>query len=211
MSKCSTAMITYNIKLSMNPLLFQFFSYLKLTSGELDVIEKDISRWQEVYKLSSQASKHNLFSTLWGYSEFRTLFYYRTGNCRGLGWCIRFALQKIYPPAPTLYIDSPEIGPGLFIQHGFCTIISAKKLGKNCWINQQVTVGYSNATDCPIIGDNVTINAGAKVIGNVTVGNNSTVGANAVVVKNVPENCTVVGVPAYIVRKNGIKTKEPLS
>jgi serine O-acetyltransferase len=103
-----------------------------------------------------------------------------------------------------------DIGPGLFIQHGFSTIIAAKSIGENCWINQQVTIGYSNATDCPIIGNNVTINAGAKIIGKVLVGNNTKVGANAVVVKNVPENCTVVGVPAYIVRRNGIKTKEEL-
>jgi serine O-acetyltransferase len=105
----------------------------------------------------------------------------------------------------TLFISTKDIGEGLFIQHGFATIIAAKSVGKNCWINQQVTIGFSNVTDCPVIGDNVTINAGAKIIGKVTMGNNSTAGANAVVVKDVPENCTVVGVPAYIVRRNGIK------
>lgn len=111
---------------------------------------------------------------------------------------------------PTLYIYTKDIGPGLFIQHGFATIISARKIGRNCWINQQVTIGYLNDTDCPTLCDNVAVHAGAKVIGDVTVGDNSIVGANAVVVKDVPENCTVVGVPAYIVRKNGLKVKEPL-
>jgi serine O-acetyltransferase len=110
----------------------------------------------------------------------------------------------------TLYITTSDVGPGLFIQHGFSTIISAKKIGQNCWVNQQVTIGYSNDTDCPTIGNNVQICAGAKVIGNVNVGDNSIVGANAVVVKDVPANCTVVGIPAYIVRRNGVKTKEPL-
>ena len=110
----------------------------------------------------------------------------------------------------TLFIGGKEIGPGLFIQHGFSTIISAKSIGKDCWINQQVTIGYSNVMDCPVIGDNVTINAGAKVIGKVSIGNNSKVGANAVVVKDVPENCTVVGVPAYIVRRNGMRVNEKL-
>lgn len=105
----------------------------------------------------------------------------------------------------TLFINSDKIGPGLFIQHGFATIIDAKSIGKDCWVNQQVTIGYSNETDSPKIGDNVVINSGAKVIGNVFVGNNSKVGANAVVVKDVPENCTVVGVPAKIVRKNGVR------
>ncbi|MEO0490941.1 MAG: serine acetyltransferase, partial [Cyanobacteria bacterium J06659_2] len=62
----------------------------------------------------------------------------------------------------------------------------------------------------PWIGDNVRITAGAKVIGGVKIGNNVTVGANAVVVKNVPDDCVVVGVPAYIVRRNGVKVKEEL-
>jgi serine O-acetyltransferase len=83
-------------------------------------------------------------------------------------------------------------------------------MGENCWINQQVTIGYSNATDRPTLANNVTVSAGAKVIGKLSVGENSIVGANAVVVKNVPANATVVGVPAYIVRKDGVKVKQPL-
>lgn len=113
-------------------------------------------------------------------------------------------------PMPTLLINGGEIGEGFFIQHGFSTIIAANKIGKNCWVNQQVTIGYSNEYDCPTIGNNVVINAGAKVIGNVTIGDNTKVGANAVVVKNVPPNCIVVGVPAYIVKRDGVKVKEDL-
>ena len=119
-------------------------------------------------------------------------------------------LKLLLKPMDTLYISTDSIGEGLFIQHGFCTIIAAEKIGINCWINQQITIGHYLARGSPIIGDNIRVSAGAKVIGRVTIGNNSIVGANAVVVKNVPENCTVVGVPAYIVRRNGIKTKEPL-
>jgi len=137
------------------------------------------------------------------YPEYRSLFYYRSGIA---GKVFRFLCR----PMPNLCIATPDIGPGLFIQHGFGTVISARKIGENCWINQQVSVGYSNKTDCPTIGNNVVINAGAKVIGDVVVGDGSKIGANAVVVKNVPENCTVVGVPAYIVRRNGIRTNEPL-
>jgi serine O-acetyltransferase len=59
--------------------------------------------------------------------------------------------------------------------------------------------------------DNVRIGAGAKVIGKVVVGNNCIIGANAVIVKDVPDNCTVVGVyPVYIVRRDGVKVKEIL-
>src|SRR5258708_25971434 len=107
-------------------------------------------------------------------------------------------------------MSSDSIVSGLFIQHGFATIIMAKSIGKNCWINQQVTIGYADRASAPIIGDGVTINAGAMVLGNITVGDNVTIGANAVVIKNVPSNCTVVGVPAYIIRKDGIPVRERL-
>jgi len=109
-----------------------------------------------------------------------------------------------------LFHSARAVCSGFFIQHGFATIISVEKIGRNCWINQQVTIGFSNDTDCPTIGDNVIIYAGAKIIGKVKIGDNSIVGANAVVVRDVPENCTVVAVPAYIVRRNGVKVKGPL-
>lgn len=74
-----------------------------------------------------------------------------------------------------------------------------------------MTIGYANDNiNCPKIGVNVRISAGAKVLGGITIGDNVTVGANAVVVKDVPENCVVVGVPAYIVKRNGMKVREPL-
>jgi serine O-acetyltransferase len=137
------------------------------------------------------------------YPEYRNLFYKRIGK-------IHLTINWLCPKMNTLFIATNDIGPGLFIQHGFATIIAAKSIGKDCWINQQVTIGYSNKTDTPELGDNVVVNAGAKIIGKVKVGNNSIVGANAVVVKNVPDNCTVVGVPAYIIRRNGVKVKEEL-
>ncbi len=110
----------------------------------------------------------------------------------------------------SLRIDTEIIGEGLFIQHGIATIIAAKSIGINCWINQQVTIGYSYDTDSPVLLDNVRIYAGAQVIGKLTIGNNSQVGANAVVVKSVPDNCVVVGVPAYIVKRNGVRVTEKL-
>ena len=83
-------------------------------------------------------------------------------------------------------------------------------LGENCWVNQQVTIGHKDKSGRPQIGNNVRITAGAKVLGNIKIGNHVTVGANAVVVKDVPDNCVVVGIPAYIIEKEGIKHKIPL-
>lgn len=171
------------------------------------VIRKGLDRWGQVMfgtKPDSLAQRVALFVRLMTFTpEYRNLFYHRTGP-GGL------ALSVICWPMSTLYIHTKKIGPGLFIQHGFWTIIAAAEIGENCWINQQVTLGYSNATDCPTLENNVTVSAGAKVIGKVTIGENSKVGANAVVVKNVPANATVVGVPAYVVRKDGVKVRLPL-
>jgi len=180
---------------------------LFLISNQKHTIIKDIERWVTLYNVNNENLFLNLNWLLLYYPEFRNLFYYRLkrGNIN-----ITLIAQIFYPPMGTLYICTNDIGAGLFIQHGFSTIIAAKSIGENCWINQQVTIGYSNKTDCPIIGNNVQITAGAKVIGKVVVGNNSIIGANSVVVKDIPENCTVVGNPAYIVKKNGIKTKEYL-
>lgn len=166
------------------------------------IIKCDLITWMNANKINMEPQFGFLYLMTY-YPEYRNLFYFRVGGVYRL-------LNIFCPKMDTLFISTKNIGTGLFIQHGFSTIIAAKSIGKNCWINQQVTIGYSNDNDCPIIMDNVSINAGAKVIGKVTVGENSIIGANAVVVKNVPSNCTVVGVPAYIVKRDGRKVKELL-
>lgn len=76
-------------------------------------------------------------------------------------------------------------------------------IGENVTIFQEVTIGVKSLSDfsAPKIGDNVTICAGAKIIGDITVGNNVIIGANSVVVKDIPSGCTVVGNPARIIKQ----------
>jgi len=77
------------------------------------------------------------------------------------------------------------------------------RMGKNCMIGTQVTVGgKSGHFEVPVIGDNVYLATGAKILGPIKIGNNVTVGANAVVIKDVPDNCVVAGIPAKIIKKN---------
>lgn len=168
------------------------------------LVEADLDRWREVLlKSQPELSRAEVFLRLMRkYPEFRSLFYHRLGSLRRL-------VGFLCPPLPTLYLPVSKIGPGLFIQHGFSTIVWAREIGANCWINQQVTVGSSTG-GCPTVGDNVTIHAGAKVLGAITIGDGVVIGANAVVVKSVPPNVTVVGVPAYIVKRDGKKVREPL-
>lgn len=93
-----------------------------------------------------------------------------------------------------------KIGPGLKIEH-FGGIYIMAQMGKHCRISQQVTIGHIGGFKgggCPVLGDNVYIGAGAKVLGEIRIGNNVKIGANAVVIQDVPDNAIAVGVPAVI-------------
>jgi serine O-acetyltransferase len=186
---------------------------LFLGSPQKKVIEKDIERWLEIIypgEYPNIPGWKGLIWLLWHHQEYRNLFYYRIHmEYRLISRMALEAAKLFYHPRDTLFLKAETIGEGLFIQHGYCTGIGGN-IGKNCWINQHVVIGYSDEDKSPTIGDNVRITVGAKVIGDVTIGDNSVVGANAVVVKNVPPNCTVVGIPAYIVKRDGKKVKEPL-
>lgn len=93
-----------------------------------------------------------------------------------------------------------EIGDNLTVPHPIGIVIGkGVKIGNNATIYQNVTIGQNK--DCyPSIGDNVVIYAGAKIFGNIKIGNNVIIGANAVVNKDIPNNCTVAGVPAKIIK-----------
>jgi serine O-acetyltransferase len=90
-----------------------------------------------------------------------------------------------------------EIGGGLLIPHPNGIVIHPNvKIGPNCLIFQQVTIGSRNAEGVPVIGGHVDIGAGAKILGSVTLHDHCVVGANAVVTSSVPSGTTVVGIPA---------------
>lgn len=93
-----------------------------------------------------------------------------------------------------------QIGGGLLLPHPNGIVIHCDaKIGPNCLIFQQVTIGISNENGPPIIGGHVNIGAGAKILGAVTIGNYAKIGANAVVLIDVPENRTAIGIPAKII------------
>lgn len=101
------------------------------------------------------------------------------------------------------------IGNRLVIDHGHGVVIGeTAEIGDDVLIYQGVTLGGTGKDTGkrhPTIGNNVMISSGAKVLGPFKVGDNSRIAAGAVVLKEVPANCTVVGVPARIVKQNGIK------
>jgi len=100
-----------------------------------------------------------------------------------------------------------QIGRRLFIDHGMGVVIGETSIvGDDVTLYQGVTLGGTgkeHGKRHPTIGNSVVIGAGAKVLGNIYVGDNSRIGAGSVVLRNVPDNSTVVGVPAHIVFRDG--------
>ena len=102
-----------------------------------------------------------------------------------------------------------KIGKNLFIDHGTGVVIGeTTEIGDNCTVYQGVTLGGTGKETGkrhPTLGNNVMVGAGARVLGPFTVGDNSKIAANAVVLSEVPPNCTAVGVPARIVKRDGVR------
>jgi len=102
-----------------------------------------------------------------------------------------------------------KIGKGFFIDHGMGIVIGeTTEIGDNVTLYQGVTLGGTGKEKGkrhPTIGNNVMIGAGAKVLGSIKIGNDSQIGAGSVVLKDVPDNCTVVGIPGRIIQREGKK------
>ena len=106
-----------------------------------------------------------------------------------------------------------KIGKGLLIDHGMGVVIGeTTEIGDNCTIYQGVTLGGTGKDKGkrhPTLGNNVLVGAGAKVLGPIKIGDNVKIAANAVVLQEVPPNSTAVGVPARVVKRDGVKV-DPL-
>ncbi len=171
-----------------------------LCSKHRELIQMDVARWNQIH-----GYRMGLFESLNWYmtynKEFRNLILHRLKNpSRTLGCMVQFAVARmLWKPMESLYIYTEDIGGGFYIQHGFSTIITARKIGENCRVYQQVTIGYKGGEEPPILEDNVSVACGAKVLGDIIMHTGSLAAAGAVVVKDVPENAIVAGVPAKVI------------
>ena len=153
------------------------------------------------------------------YPGVHAMFFYRITHFL---WNIKFKFTARFLSQVARFLTGIEIHPGatigkrLFIDHGMGVVIGETTIiGDDCTLYQGVTlggVGTGNHTTKrhPTLLNNVMISAGAKVIGNVTIGNNSIIGASSVVLKDVPDNCTVIGIPGRIVKENGVRVDKEL-
>lgn len=171
----------------------------------------------DVYREAGNASTKEFRKRLFRDPAFRCIFFFRLGQFLkrpGRWWrplskyvsfvrnrqCIKYGIRI---PLET------KVGAGLYISHfGGIWISSQVRIGKNCNLSQNVTLGGISegaGKGAPTIGDQVYIGPGAVISGNVTIGNNALIGANSVVLTNVPEDGVFIGVPAKLFSKAGSK------
>ena len=146
------------------------------------------------------------------YPSFRVMLSYRRAHkhyLKGHFFRARYISQKAARKTGIEIHPGAVIGKGFFIDHGTGVIIGETSIiGDNVTLYQGVTLGGTGKETGkrhPTLEDNVMVSAGAKIIGSFTVGENSKIGAGSVVIEEVPPNCTVVGVPGRIVKRNNVK------
>ena len=172
-----------------------------------------MNNYLESIKKRDPAAK-SILSIILTYPGVKAVFFHQISNffykagfdliARIISQTIRFFTGiEIHPGA--------KIGKNLFIDHGMGVVIGeTSEIGDNVTIYHNVTLGGSSPSidserqrhekRHPTIGNDVVIGSGAQIIGPIKVGNNSRIAANAVVVKDVPENATMVGIPARAVK-----------
>ena len=134
--------------------------------------------------------------------SFRSLFYHRVGAVKSI-------ISFLAPAMQHLTLTKKPIGGGLLLFHAYGTILNAQSIGKNCRIVHNVTLGDKNGGK-PVIGDSVEILTNAVIFGDIRIGNNCVIGPGAVVFKSIPDNCVLVGNPAYILKENGVVVNKKL-
>ena len=151
------------------------------------------------------------------YPSFQVMLRYRVAHKLYLKkhyFLARWISQKAARKTGIEIHPGATIGKGLFIDHGSGVIIGETAIiGDNVTLYQGVTLGGTGKETgkChPTLEDNVMVSAGAKILGSFTIGENSKIGAGSVVLKPVPANCTVVGVPGRIVKRDNKKPRMDL-
>lgn len=169
--------------------------------------------------METDPAAYNRLNVIINYPGVHALFFYRIHHFL---WIHKFRILGRFLSQFARFLTGIEIHPGatigkrLFIDHGMGVVIGETTvIGDDCLLYQGVTLGGvgTGQYHCkrhPTLQNNIMVSAGAKLIGNITIGSGSIIGAQTVVLKDVPNDCTVVGIPAFIVKENGVKVKREL-
>ena len=162
--------------------------------------------------LERDPAARNKFEIFFLYSGYKAVRSHRRAYWfyhHNMKFIARFISQRSRHKTGIEIHPAAKIGKGLVIDHGMGVVIGeTTEIGDNCTIYQGVTLGGTGKDTGkrhPTIGNNVLVGAGAKVLGPFTVGDNARIAANAVVLSAIPPNSTAVGVPARVVKVNGIR------
>ena len=173
--------------------------------------------YSDLYRLTGRATFVYLVNQLLFGEAFKYNFWMRTCSYtksnRFLRYSVyqfaKFYLRQLNYKFGISIPHETKIGSGFYIGHFGCIVVSPYcEIGKNCNISHGVTLGQANRgkkQGYPILGNNVYIGPGAKIIGAVRIGNNVAIGANCVVTKDIPDNSVVVGIPGKVISQKGAK------
>ena len=174
--------------------------------GMLSYIKEEI----KVIRERDPAIKSNMEVLL--YPSFKAILCYRVAHrfyVKRHYFLARWVSQRAVRKTGIEIHPGATIGKGLFIDHGAGVIIGETAvIGDNVTLYQGVTLGGTGKETGkrhPTLEDNVMVSAGAKIIGSFTIGENSKIGAGSVVLEAVPPNCTVVGVPGRVVKRENVR------
>lgn len=175
------------------------------TMSVFELFQEDLKVWRRMGFLGSVSDPDSpvtfteALKLTWSYAPVRATFLYRLSH-----WCHRQHIRVIPGILWRMNIrrfgldivPSVSIGPGLYIPHTVGTVVMARGLGRNVSLITAITIGMRTTHEFPLIGNDVTIGAGARVLGGIVVADGATIGANAVVIDDVPPGATMVGIPA---------------
>ena len=169
--------------------------------------------------LEIDPAARNKFNVVVNYPGVHAMCFYRITHFL---WVHHFYFIARFLSQFVRFLTGIEIHPGatigkrFFIDHGMGVVIGETTIiGDDCILYQGVTLGGVGTGEHkvkrhPTLKNNVMISSGARIIGDVTIGDNSIVGASSVVLKDVPANCTVIGIPGRIVKQDGIRVDKEL-
>ncbi|MCS6888869.1 MAG: serine acetyltransferase [Chloroflexus sp.] len=173
---------------------------------------QDAQRWVIPGQISTAPlSWRQMLALLFRHLPLRAMLWFRFGSwCkqRSIPFLPGYVQRRLYRRYGLEIVVGADIGGGLYIAHPVGTVIAPQRIGRNCTIVAAVTIGMRNEWEFPVIGDEVFIGAGARVLGGITVGDRARIGANAVVTRDVPAGATVVGIPARVVKIDGLPTAQ---
>lgn len=203
-------------KLGTHRMTQRFSALLQPSWWEL--FREDLLHWQRIGFGGQAGSDQQMrlltaFKLWWNYPGVRATLIYRLGYAAHARH-VRLIPGMMYRRNIRKYgldiVPSVPIGPGIYIPHPVSTVIMARKIGKNVSLISSITIGMRKRHDFPTIGDDVTVGAGARVLGGITIGDHALIGANAVVTIDVPAYSTAVGIPARILKPLSARADEAL-